>query len=71
MRCNYVCPYAVRLPQHAYLLCKQFMSDGANYNTKANALKAVCGHQLLCPTSKRAENSESAQKCGYLGKADE
>lgn len=67
MNCTYVCRQAARMPQHSFLLCRVLMSDDVDYRERKNALKAVCAHQLMCPSTKRAENSKTAQNCGYLG----
>lgn len=69
---TYVCPSAVRMQQHSFLLCRALMSADVDYRERQNALKAVCAYQTMCPYTKRAENSKAAQNCGYLGgQADE
>lgn len=57
------CPYAVRQNSVDFLICKLQMKDGANYSTPAEAAKAFCACQHICPVSRRAENTESARKC--------
>lgn len=67
MNCTYICRQAVRLPQHGFLLCRVLMSEDVDYRVRKNAFEAICAHQVMCPSTKRAENSKSAQKCGYRG----
>lgn len=59
----YICPFATRLIQHRYILCKALMKESLDYTQIINASKAFCAYQYLCRISGKTENTDRARQC--------
>lgn len=60
---NYSCPFAKRLKQHQYLLCRARMNPLIDYTKIENACQAFCAYQHMCSITGRAENTDRARQC--------
>lgn len=59
----YVCPFATRLRQHRYILCKALMKESVDYTQIINASKVFCPYQYYCRISGKTENTDRAKQC--------
>lgn len=66
----YICPFATRMVQHRYIMCKALMKEGVNYADIMNASKVFCPYQYYCRMTGRTENTDRGQDC-YSRRAEE
>ena len=59
----YKCPYATRMRQHRYIMCKKLMKSTIDYSLIINACKVFCPYQYLCRISGQTENTDRAKQC--------
>lgn len=60
---KYTCPYATRLRQHDFILCKNLIKQNIDYTQINNALTAFCAYQYKCNITGKAENTDRARQC--------
>lgn len=60
---KYTCPFATRMRQHRYIMCKALMKDNVDYSHIMNASKIFCPYQYLCRITGKTENSPRAKDC--------
>lgn len=60
---NYACPFATRLRQHRYIMCKAIMREKVDYTLIMNASNVFCPYQYYCRITGQTENTDRARDC--------
>ena len=64
--CNFRCPFAERRKTYGFIICKNQMEEGKDYNDRKVAIGAICGYQQYCSQSGRNEVSPEGKQCYAL-----
>ena len=64
--CNFRCPFAERRKTYGFIICKNQMEDGKDYNDRKVAIGAICCYQQYCAQSGRNEVSPEGKECYAL-----
>lgn len=62
----YACPYAARMRQYRYIMCKAEMKEAVDYTQIVNASKTFCPYQYFCRITGKTENTDRAKDCYAL-----
>lgn len=64
--CNFRCPFAERRKTYGFIICKNQMEEGKDYNDRKVAISAICGYQQYCSQSGRNEVAPEGRQCYAL-----